>query len=628
LTASATQGDQVTANQPQTTYEVIEQRATLDSDKPALVFLEHGTVGGTDRRWSFGEFRDEVVRTANMFHLLGVGRDDVVSLLLPNLPEAQFALWGAEAVGIANPVNSYLAVDQIEHILNAAGTKILVVQGASDRGVWDKVQQLVGRVPSLKEVIAVDDPASWGARIAAAPSDALLFDPPQASDVASYFHTGGTTGVPKLAKHTHANEVHNSSAVSGIMKWPSFKSIVMGLPMFHAAGVVMCSLGPLVAGNTIVIIGPLGFRNPRAIDGIWDVIDTYGVDLMIAVPTVLSAILESPVPREIAAKLALTMTGTAPVPVALAQRWQQATGHDPIVGYGLTESGCVIAATPLDAETKPGSVGPALPDCEVRVVPYRDEDEIIDPAVIGDCALGEVGVVLAKGPNIFPGYRESEKDVGVLLDGGWLNTGDLGRLDEDGYLWITGRAKDLIKRGGHGIDPANVEETLSAHPDIQVAAVVGRPDPYAGELPVAYVTLRANVEDFDADLVRLWCKDRVSDPAGAPVEIVALDELPLTAVGKISKVDLRWRASGLAIKREIEAAFAGPFTTFVLELREQDATYVGKVTVRGASERAIALLRRRLGALTVSHDIAIDAAAIPPAQDSAVDRRAMVSQLA
>ncbi|MGQ0846824.1 MAG: crotonase/enoyl-CoA hydratase family protein [Sporichthyaceae bacterium] len=598
-----------------TTYEILRDQAHRQPDRTALVFLEDGTAAAGERSWTYGELLADVTRAANAFRRLGVQRSDVVSLLMPNLPEAQIGIWAAEAVGIANPVNSYLTQDQIVHLLNAAQTKILVTEGPSSPDVWDKVQTLRSLVPSLAHVIAVDGKAAagsdWSSLLAESNPDALQFEPPTGEDVASYFHTGGTTGTPKLAMHSHANEVSNSAAIADTLDYPSHRAIGLAIPLFHVAGTIAVSLSAFTAGITVVMLGPLGFRNPRAINEIWKTVDSYDMSALLAVPTAMSAILDVPATEAEAQRLRLTISGSAPVPAALALRWANTFGRLPLVGYGLTEGTCGTALCRSGAVVKPGLVGPALPDCEIRIVAHSGE-ATVDPETAEDCGVGESGLILTRGPNVFLGYREPQFDHGVLLGDGWLNTGDLGYLDADGYLCVTGREKDLIKRSGHGIDPAGVEEVLTAHPLIAVAAVVARPDVHAGELPMAFVQLRDSAAGrFDAEEVRAWCSERVGDPAAAPVAVVAVDQLPLTAVGKVSKVDLRWRAARLAVESEVSAAFAGPFTTYGLELTDAGARYVGRVEVTGASTRSVSMLRNRLDLLPVPTAVEIAAAAHP-----------------
>lgn len=593
------------------TYEVINDRACQHPDRVALVFLEDGTTDGGERSFSYQELRDDIVRAANMLAKLGVRRSDAVTLMLPNGPEAQVAMWAAEFVGIANPVNGYLSLGQIAHILNAADTRVLVVQGPSEPAIWEKVVKLRGLVPSLDCILAVDganDVAlGWHHQIISHTAVRPEFRAPQPSDIASYFHTGGTTGAPKLAQHTHENEVFNSAAIVDVLGWSRYRSSAMALPMFHVVGAIAVSLGAFAAGMTLVVLGPLGFRNRTAVSRIWETVDRHDIEVLIVVPTVMSAILETSDHGQISRTLAQTISGSAPVPIALVERWERTVGHRPLGAYGLTEGTCASALTPPGGPVKAGSVGRSIPGCEIRIV---DNDfSAREPSTRSVRETGEPGLVLTRGPNIFPGYKVPQFDEGVLLDDGWLNTGDIGYVDGDGYLWITGRAKDLIKRSGHGIDPSEVEEVLARHPAVTMAAVVGRPDAYAGELPIAFVQVRHDLAaPGDAEELRLWCKERVGDPAAAPVQVVAVTELPMTVVGKISKVELRRRAARLAIELEIASILENPRAAYDLELRDEGTRFVGRVVTSSAPADLAAQIRYRLSLLSVPADISVELA--------------------
>jgi len=184
-----------------------------------------------------------------------------------------------------------------------------------------------------------------------------------------------------------------------------------------------------------------------------------------------------------------------------------------------------------------GSVGHAVPYSKVRVVKIDANGRYA-----GDCAANEIGVVAMHGPGVFSGYLSESHNRGAFIEPGWVNSGDLGRLDEDGYLWITGRAKDLIIRGGHNIDPLPVEEILFQHPSVALAALVGQPDAYAGELPLAYVQLKPDAKTTPAELVE-FVRERTPERAAVPVNVVLIDAMPLTGVGKVFKPQLRWDAA-------------------------------------------------------------------------------------
>jgi fatty-acyl-CoA synthase len=203
----------------------------------------------------------------------------------------------------------------------------------------------------------------------------------------------------------------------------------------------------------------------------------------------------------------------------------------------MTETASVHTTAYPDRPVRLGSVGLPVPYSRVRVVKLDADDRFVR-----DCAVDEIGVVIMAGPGVFRGYLNEAHNKGAFVDGQWVNSGDLGRLDKDGFLWITGRAKDLVIRGGHNIDPAAVEDIMFQHPAVGIAAVVGQPDAYAGELPVGYVQLKPGASVAPGEL-EAWVRERTPERAAVPVQIVQIDPMPLTGVGKVFKPRLRWDAA-------------------------------------------------------------------------------------
>ena len=224
-------------------------------------------------------------------------------------------------------------------------------------------------------------------------------------------------------------------------------------------------------------------------------------------------------------------------------------------GYGLTESTCASAVNPKDGERKVGSIGLRLPYQRMKIALQDPEGHYLR-----DAAPGEIGAVCIQGPTVFKGYVEEVHNRGIWIQEGWFNTGDLGRQDEDGYFWLTGRKKDLIIRGGHNIDPSTIEEPLFRLKGVKLAAAVGRPDPHAGEVPVAYVELSDQIS-ITPEAILEWAREHIGEKAAIPKEIFIVDQIPLTAVGKVFKPALRWDA----IRRVYggELATLGPLATAV-----------------------------------------------------------------
>jgi fatty-acyl-CoA synthase len=240
--------------------------------------------------------------------------------------------------------------------------------------------------------------------------------------------------------------------------------------------------------------------------------------------------------------------GAAPLPRQVALGFEQASGLRILEGYGLTEGSCVSTASPPHGGRVLGTVGLRIPYQELRLFELGADGK---PA--GFAPPGATGVIGIRGPNVFPGYLREADNRDIWIEGGWFNTGDLGRFDDEGRLTLCGRAKDLVIRGGHNIDPSMIEDALQAHPAVAMAAVVGQPDRHAGELPVAYVMARPGAE-VSAESLLDHARATVPERAAVPVRIEVLPTLPLTAVGKLSKPHLRMLAIDHVLNEALQAA--------------------------------------------------------------------------
>jgi len=548
---------------------------------------------------TYGQLLLEVRSAANVLHELGVGRRDVVGLLSVNTSELVPALLAAETVGIASPLNPSLAAHDVEALLRLSGARVLVAAGPElDAQIWERARDLAARL-RLDALLALRPTGAAGAppELARVPGVAvehlsvlaarqqgatLLMDEPAPDDLAAFFHTGGTTGTPKLAAHTHRMQVVDAWSVAvGSVADPD-AAFFAALPLFHVNALIVTTLAPMMRTQPVVWAGPLGFRDPALMRSFWHVVERYAVAGMSGVPTVYNALAQQPVDADISS-LVLAIVGAAPLPAAVAQRWFERTGVPLCEGYGLTEATCASARS-FPGEARAGYVGQRLPYQQVRAVrpdPQTGAVTVLPP--------GEVGTIQISGPVVFPGYVVGRRGGDVVLDAGgkvvdgWLDTGDLGAVGEDGWLRLVGRAKDVIIRGGHNIDPAPVEQVLLGHPEVADAGVVGRPDPRSGEVPMAFVVLRG--ADVDLDSVRAWAAERVPEPAAAPVHVVALPALPVTAVGKPDKVALRVLATRLRVGRALDEAGieAGPPESWC---RAVDGVVVVRLAVRDEAEAA------------------------------------------
>lgn len=548
---------------PSSTYDLLADSAERFGDAPAFhVLPTHGDLRAP-HTITYRELLERVHQVANLLAGQGVRRHDTVSLLLPNVPEMCELLWGAQAAAMANPVNPQLAEEHIVDLLRRAASRVLVVPGPEhDLGLWQKALRVAAAVPTVRTLLVVGGgdrpPAVDGLEVlplAAArafPSDRLTGDSrPGPQDIAALIHTGGTTGAPKLAAHTHRNQVYMAWAMALVFRYRQGGTLLCGLPFFHVNAMLITGLAPVLSGAPVVSLGEAGFRDPRYRQRFWRIVEHYRVTAFSAVPTVCSMLTEVPVDADISS-LEAVLVGASILPDGVRKAFEKHTGVPLYEGWGMTEGACGSTFTPRE-DRRAGSVGIRMPYQRIKVARLDSAGVPVE-----DLPPGATGAVLVSGPNVFPGYVRDVADGVLRLDStgkvfdGWLETGDLGRLDDDGYLWLRGRAKDLIIRGGHNIDPALIEEALDGHPDVVASAAVGRPDRHAGEVPVAFVTLRTGATANAAELCA-YAARHVAEPAAAPKEIHILDDLPLTAVGKIFKPALRRAAMHRVVLTELRS---------------------------------------------------------------------------
>jgi fatty-acyl-CoA synthase len=521
--------------------DALEDAARRHAERPAITFIRSADPSVPPARWTHAQMLAQVRRAARAFTALCGDAEPRVAFLLPAIPEAYFTLWGAESAGVACPINYLLGEEHIAELIDAARVNVLVALGPNpELDIWSRVPGLRGRCRTLAHVIAVGgaegraegrvDGALDFDALLAAQSDAPLerARQPDAHRIAALFHTGGTTGRPKLAQHTHGNQLHAAWGAARMYGTTAHDVVLNGFPLFHVAGSFVYGLSTLLAGGEVVLPTLLGLRNAAFMQAYWRFVALHRVTLLAAVPTVMSTLLGVPPKDEDLSRVRCLLTGGSPLPSDLADAFEQRLGIAVRNILGMTECGGVIAIEPAGAPRVAGSVGWPLPFTRVRVA---DETGVA-------LAAQEEGILQIQGPNVGPGYTDADNNTGVLLEGGWLVTGDVGRIDAQGRVFVTGRSKDLIIRSSHNIDPVVIEDALMAHPDVLLAAAVGAPDEYAGEVPVAYVSLRPG-RTVDSDELAAFAQARIPERPAYPKAIFILDALPVTAIGKLYKPTLR-----------------------------------------------------------------------------------------
>ncbi len=558
---------------PVSVYEQLTQTRNLHGSRNAVSFQLFSDPGAKAETLTWSQFQAQVTQTANLFRSLGVGPGDTVAYVLPTINETAVVLMAGMAAGIVNPINPLLEPEKMAGILRETKAKVVVTLRAFPKTeVAQKVAEAVGHAPGVKTVLEIDllrymtPPKSWivplirpknevhhTARVLdfhterkRQPADRLTFEADTADRVCAYFHTGGTTGTPKVAQHLASGVLYNGWVGSELLFSPEDITICP-LPLFHVFAAYPVFMSAVCAGSHVVFPTPQGYRGEGVFDNLWKLVERWKATYIVTVPTALAALMQRKVNADISS-LRNGFSGSAALPTELFRRFEKTTGIAIIEGYGLTEATCLVSANPPDGVKKIGSVGVPFPYSKVRILRFENGN-----TVKHECAVDEVGEICVSSPGIFEGstYTEADKNRDLFAEGKFLRTGDLGRIDDDGYLWITGRAKDLIIRGGHNIDPAVIEEALLSHPAVSFAGAIGQPDHMAGEMPCAYVELVAGASATPEELVA-HVSERISERAAMPKHIEVMAELPKTAVGKVFKPDLR----RMAITRVFNARFA------------------------------------------------------------------------
>ncbi|CPU02168.1 acyl-CoA synthetase [Mycobacteroides abscessus] len=573
---------------PVSTYALLHRAARMWPDRSAVTVIPDTTRWREPMRRTFSQLLADVHRTANLLADVGVGRTDAVALIAPNCAQLITATLAAQLAGIAAPINGALSADHVTELVQRSGARVLIAAAPQlDQNCWDLAEQLARRgVVDTVLVLAASEgeptaavPAVIGhARVGYLAELAKSYDStrfsgtlPAAADLAALFHTGGTTGTPKLAAHTHANEVSDAWMIAASSLLDENSVALAALPLFHVNALVVTILAPLLRGQHTVWAGPLGFRDPALYAHLWKIVQHYDINIISAMPTVYSVLSQLPVDADITS-LQFALVGASALPESVRRSFQSHTGVPLVQGYGLTEATCASIRSFPD-HPRPGSVGQRLPYQQVKIARKSEARWQNLPA-------GSVGHLLINGPNVFPGYVTARTDIGFeldgcgVLDGGWLDTGDLARIDAEGYVFLAGRTKDLIIRGGHNIDPATTEDALLSHPAVTGAAAVGRPDPHAGEIPVAYVTVAANTQVSHQQL-QDWATTHVTEPTAAPKVVTIVDALPVTAIGKPHKLPLRADATRVALQH----ALTGIGGVHAVEAGVEDGTVTAMVTV-------------------------------------------------
>jgi fatty-acyl-CoA synthase len=571
--------------------------AARDPADAAILYVPDGDTERPAECVSFATLRDNIARTRSLLRAHGIGRNDVVAILLPAVPDLYWSILGAMSAGVPFPVNWMLESRHLLYLLTEAKAKAVIALGPTPGfRIWESMQALVGELPASLPIWSVRGPGGavleqsdlsghlarqGGIDSAGIDSGGIDRAGITGTDIAAYIHSGGTTGLPKIVKISHANLSYRHWALQLASKAVLGEVILHDTPMFHIGGIAGRCLPPLASGATVLIPSIMGARDKRYIASYWKFVEKYRVTRLSGVPTTLATLAESPPPRgvDLSSLKPYFITGSTAMPNAVRARFEGVSGVRILNSYGLTENTASVAIEPRDGTRKEGSSGIRLPYTHIRAVELDDQRN-----TVRICEPGEIGMLLIKGPGVTPGYLNPAHEAAARSADGWLITGDLGRIDKDGYLFVTGRAKDVIIRGGHNIDPAVIEEALLKSPHVLHAAAVGKPDAYAGELPVAYVELVPGAQATAADLID-FAAQHIAERAAIPKEIFIVERIPLTDVGKPVKAALRREAALRTFQTVLSAAVGEPLAVQVRPDATQGILVIIRLTDRYATER-------------------------------------------
>lgn len=551
----------------------------------AQSYLADGDPLGVARHLTFAELVAGARRRSNALVRLGIRPDDRIAFASPPSEHAYPTLIAGMVTASLATMNYFLEAEALIRLIRASGATTLLTNARfdDDPAAVEKFRRVRAALPGLRHVtfgdVAPDGAFDLEALAAVEPGDVwhTTARDPSGRRIAAIFHTGGTTGLPKLVPHTEAMLSAALDACGPAQGNRPGEIMLGGLPLFHTSGALQTGLVPLANGTRVILPSPRGFRDPNIIRNYWRLIERFRVTISALVPTMLAALTATEVESDLSS-LKFILCGAAPLSPAMIRAVNKiATGAEVVEGWGMTET-CGFSVMNPHGKTRIGAVGLPFPGVEI---------EIREAAAEGEpgprCGVDQLGELVVRGNIVIAGYLDPRP--ALFTHDGWLRTGDLGRIDAEGYLWIAGRLKDVIIRGGHNIDPTLIEEPAYDHPAVQLAAAVGRPDKHAGELPILFVQLKPGATVSAAEL-EAHVRERVLERAAAPKAVHILAEMPLSGPGKISKLKLRRDAAQAVFQQELDQLDLG-LTASAMD-HDRLGTVIVVATARGeAPEPAV-----------------------------------------
>ncbi len=494
-------------------YESLSLTATTYPDRTAIHFRSNVIT--------YLELHKSVNRCANAFREFGVNNDVTVAVLLGNCPQFTVTYYGITAIGgLCVPANPLLKPAELQYIWENCDAQYVVTMAALLPSVQATIQ-LIGRPI---QIILIDEPPTempdiWRFdNVLASASDAAPdLHGIQDTDPAVCIYTSGTTGFPKGALLSHKNLTANCQQISRALKFSVDDNFLCVLPLFHSFAGTVCQNAPINMGASFTIVEQ--FHPARILE---TVVET-GVTIFSGVPTMYGALLQFPVEGQELSSVRLCVSGGAPMPSAVLQAFEAKFNTIIIEGDGPTECGPATSVNPIDGVRKIGSVGLPIPGVEIKIF---DDNNV-------EVATDELGEIVVRGENVMIGYLKLPQETEEAFAGGWYHTGDIGKIDSDGYVYILDRKKDMLLVGGFNVYPRELEELIYTHPSVLEATVIGMPDPLRGDEVTAVIVLKPGQTATELDIIH-FCRKNLAN-FKVPRRVIFRASLPKGGTGKIVK---------------------------------------------------------------------------------------------
>ncbi len=499
--------------------ELVENQADKYKDK-VFLYWEDITV-------SYSQLNEFTNKVANLLYDLGIRKGDKVSVYLPNMLEYVYLYLGIPKIGaVTGPVNALFKTREVKFVVGHSEAKVII----TIPNLMGIVNEIKNDLPNLEHIIVIGEPIEgtlnfWGLMDKTSPDAPPFVSIDEKEDPAAILYTSGTTGFPKGVLQTHFNIRRNGEMIQEFLKAREDFRFMLILPLFHVNAQIVTVMAPFTIGASCILTP--GFSAQAH----WETVAKYKASTFSAVPTVLSVLLRMPHENLDLSSLEFIICGAAPLPIEVFREFEKTFKCKIIEGYGLTEGTCASSVNPMPTETedrrKIGSIGLPLPGNEMKIVDDKGND--VPPNTKGE--------IVIKGDNIMKEYFKNPEANAETLKDGWLYTGDIGYMDDDGFFYITDRKKDMIIRGGENIYPREIEEVLYAHPDVSLATVIGVRDNIYGELPKAFIVLKEGKTTTAEEIIE-HCKKNLAN-FKIPKYVEFRDDLLKTPTGKIMKQPLR-----------------------------------------------------------------------------------------